>query len=207
MRGRPRMEQVRVGHARTGAASRLDRRPVRCRRLLLMAVVSAAVAGCSSGGHVGIGDSAHATSPSATASPSSSPPPSARDQVLSQYRAFWAHLTQASLVPAAQRSPLLSPYAVDPELSSLLRGMESGDRKGTVFYGQDVPRPSITSLSVAQGLAVIRDCQDSSKAGNAVRRTGRKLTVGVARHLVISTMHLTDGAWRVAFVTYEQSKC
>ena len=199
------MVQVRDSHARTWAASRAHREGER-RRLLMFAVALAAVTGCSSGGHVRITDSARATSPPATASPSPSTP-SVRDQVLSQYRAFWAHLAPTSLVPAAQRAAILSRYAVDPELSSLLRGMESGDRKGTVFYGQDVPRPAIASLSMAQGLAVIRDCQDSSKAGNAVRRTGRKLTVGVARHLVVSTMHLSNGAWRVSFVTYEQSKC
>jgi hypothetical protein len=85
--------------------------------------------------------------------------------------------------------------------------MARGDQTGTVFYGQDRPRPSITELSTQQGLAVVRDCQDSSHSGNAERSTGRRLTVGVARHLVISTMHLADGTWRVSFVSYENSPC
>jgi hypothetical protein len=85
--------------------------------------------------------------------------------------------------------------------------MAQGDRKGTVFYGQDLPRPRIASLSVQQGIAVIDDCQDSSHAGNKERTTGRRLTVGVARHQVTATMHLVEGQWRVAFVTYEDSRC
>jgi len=85
--------------------------------------------------------------------------------------------------------------------------MARGDRAGTVFYGEDQPRPTIAQMSIPQGLAVIRDCQDSSHSGNADRRTGRHLTVGVARHLVIATMHVSGGTWRVAFVSYKQSKC
>lgn len=85
--------------------------------------------------------------------------------------------------------------------------MARGDKAGTVFYGQDRPRPVVAQLSAPQGLAVIRDCQDSSRSGNADRTTGKRLTVGVARHLVIATMHAVDGTWRVAFVTYKQAKC
>ena len=108
---------------------------------------------------------------------------------------------------SSSRAAILSPFAVDPELKSLLSGMASGDQHGTAFYGQDRPRPTVAELSLAQGLAVIRDCQDSSNSGNADRRSGRRLTVGVARHLVVSTMHQVGGTWRVAFVTYKPAKC
>lgn len=206
MRGRPRMEQVRVGHARTGVASRLVRRPARC-RVMLMTVVSAAVAGCSSGGHVRISDSAQATSPSATAS-SSSPTPSAPDQVLSQYRAFWAHLTPASLAAAGQRRAILAPFAEDPELTSLIRGMAQQDRRGEAIYGENVPHPTIGRLSVAQGLAVVRDCQDSSRSGVERRSTHARLTVGVKANPVVATLHLgADGTWRVSFVSYPKTTC
>lgn len=148
------------------------------------------------------GSSAAPSSPD----PSAAGPPS--QQVLAQYRAFWSVLPAASAAPAGERQAMLAPYAADPELTSVLQGMREADHQGTVFYGRDVPRPTIRSVSSVQGIAVIRDCQDSSHAGNKDRRTGRRLTVGVARHLVVATMNLgPDGRWRVASVSYEKSKC
>jgi hypothetical protein len=175
-----------------------------------MAAVAAAIAGCAGGGHAGDAQSPSVAldSNSPTIEGSTHPPtPDARAQVLSQYRAFWARLAPASRAAPGKRRELLAPYATDPELGSLLSGMARGDEAGTVFYGRDEPHPVVAQLSAPQGLAVIRDCQDSSHSGNAVRSTGRRLTVGIARHLVIATMHSVDGTWRVASVTYKQAKC
>lgn len=133
---------------------------------------------------------------------------SSNDEVLSQYRQFWSVLPGVSAAKANERRGMLQPFATGPELSSLLQAMRAADSRGTVFYGKDIPRPTVETLSVAQKVAVINDCQDSSHAGNKDRRTGRRLTVGVARHLVVATMNLgPDGKWRVASVSYEKSKC
>ena len=102
---------------------------------------------------------------------------------------------------------MLAPYAVDPELKSLLRGMATADRKGQVFYGEDKPRPRLLRMSTQQSAAVVDDCQDSSHSGLADRKTGQRLTVGVTRNHVVVTMHLTDAVWRVAFVSYSKTKC
>ena len=59
----------------------------------------------------------------------------------------------ASRASAGTRQKILAPYASDPELNSLLAGMARGDRTGTVFYGEDQPRPTIAQLSIPQGLA------------------------------------------------------
>ena len=176
---------------------------------LTVAALATTVAGCSSGGRSpSLANPSGSSSPSLAASqPSSTAPADPKAQALAQYKAFWSELTPASRAPAPKRRALLSPYATDPELTSLLRGMASGDAKGTVFYGADQPRPRIARLSVQQGIAVISDCQDSSHAGNADRSTGKRLTVGVARHPVSATMHLVAGTWRVAFVTYQDSHC
>src|SRR3954469_4601825 len=180
--------------------------PAACAGLAIGTVL--VLSGCSGGGHGGSAQSAStAPVPPPPTQTSSSPPSDVRAQVLAQYRAFWQHLTPASRASAGTRQKTLAPYASDPELKSLLAGMARGDRAETVFYGEDQPRPTIAQLSIPQGLAVIRDCQDSSHSGNADRRTGRHLTVGVARHLVIATMHVSGGTWRVAFVSYKQSKC
>ena len=102
---------------------------------------------------------------------------------------------------------MLAPYAIDPELKSLLRGMATADRKGQAFYGEDKPRPRLLRMSAQKGVAVVDDCQDSSHSGLANRKTGQRLTVGVKRNHVVVTMHFTDGLWRVAFVSYSKTKC
>lgn len=103
---------------------------------------------------------------------------------------------------------MLVPYTADPELTSLLEGMTKQDRAGQMIYGQNVPRPEIQSLSDVQRVAVVRDCQDSSHSGVEDKSDHSRVTVGTARNLVVSTMHLgSDGVWRVAYVTYPSSKC
>jgi len=146
--------------------------------------------------------------PSATSSVSPSPTPSSRTLVLTQYAAFWSHLTAVSEAAAADRRQMLSAFATNPALNSLLKGMATADRKGQVFYGQDLPRPRLTRLSDQDGVAVVDDCQDSSHSGIADKSTGRHLTVGVSRNHVVVTMHRgDDGQWRVAFVSYTRTKC
>jgi hypothetical protein len=128
--------------------------------------------------------------------------------VLTQYGAFWSHLTAVSEAAAADRRQILSAFATNPALNSLLNGMATADRKGQVFYGQDLPRPRLTRLSDQDGVAVVDDCQDSSHSGIADKSTGRHLTVGVPRNHVVVTMHRgDDGQWRVAFVSYTRTKC
>jgi hypothetical protein len=167
------------------------------------------LAGCSGGGQV---DTSQSPSPSSASAGSDTPSPSptadARAQVLGQYSAFWAHVPEASAAPAARRRQILSPFAVDPELTSLLRGMTAQDHRGQFIYGRNVPRPKIQTLSNAQGLAVVSDCQDSSHSGVERRSDHKKLTVGVSRNPVIATMHRSpDGEWRVAFVSYPKTSC
>ena len=102
---------------------------------------------------------------------------------------------------------MLAKYSADPELKSLLRGMASADSKGQVFYGRNMPRPRILRSSLDQGVIVVDDCQDSSHAGLADRKTGKRLTVGVARNHVVATLHQLAGTWKVVFVSYSSTKC
>jgi len=168
------------------------------------AALVAGVVGCG-----GSEPAAHpSSSPVATSAPTSPPSsPSVRQTILAQYAAFWAQLTPVSEAPGGTRKAMLAPYAADPELSSLLRGMANADSKGQVFYGRNRPRPKVTQLSVSRGVAVVDDCQDSSHAGIANRSTHHPITVGVARNHVVVTMHLVGGMWRVVFVSYTRTKC
>lgn len=163
-------------------------------------------AGCGGGGHGGTAQSASTAPVSATPTPTATAL-DARVAVLDQYRSFWAELTPASRKPAPQRRSLLASVAADPELTSLLRGMAAADSKHQVFYGANIPRPTISSISPTRGVAVVDDCQDSSHAGLAARSTGRKLTIGVDRNHVVATLHLLAGSWRVVFVSYPRTSC
>jgi hypothetical protein len=102
---------------------------------------------------------------------------------------------------------MLRRYATDPELSSLLRGMADADRKGQVFYGRDLLRTKLKSLSDSSGVAVVDDCMDSRGSGLADRKTGRELTAGVARNHAVTTMHRVGSTWLVAFVSYTKTPC
>src|SRR5437660_941847 len=82
------------------------------------------MAGCGGGGHEGAAKTASAA-PTSSGVPSSTAPTSMRSRqaVLNQYRAFWAHLTSASLAPSQDRRAVLARYSADPELTSLLTGI------------------------------------------------------------------------------------
>jgi hypothetical protein len=188
---------------------------VRCRRIRRVIVIgcltTAAITSCSSPAKVRVdqpGTGSPSGSPTASETPSPTPSLTVEQQVLAQYRAFWVVLPEASQAPVGQRKQILARYAGDPELRSLLDGMAEQDRLGRVFYGQNLPRPDIEMLSVGRGVAVVRDCQDSSGAGVQDAKSGQKLTVGVARNSASATLHPgTDGAWRVVFVTYPETSC
>lgn len=173
-------------------------------RFIAIAAVIAGVAAC--GGSKPAAQPS--TSPIATSPPTTpASSPSVRQTILAQYDAFWAQLTPASKAPASQRKQMLASYTVDPELSSLLRGMSDAESKDQVFYGRDKLRPRLSQLSEQQGVAVVDDCQDSRGSGLADRSTGRKLTAGVARNHVVSTLHRVRGRWLVAFVSYTKTSC
>jgi hypothetical protein len=148
-----------------------------------------------------------ASGPTATATgtPGRSTVPVA-DQVLAQYTAFWTVITPASRAPAARRRAILAPYATDPELSRLLRGLVAAEAVGEGQYGAEVPRARVTS--VRGDTAAVIDCQDASNAGKLSLETGKKLTRGVARNPVNATLRRgTDGRWRVATVEFTRGEC
>ena len=185
---------------------------------LALAAAVAAASGCSSsngtaGGLPDQSSSSLQTTPlAATSSQATASPPgkaaSPSEAALSQYRAFWRTLTPASSAPAGQRRAMLTPYSAEPELSSLLDGISRERAAGRVYYGTPKLHPKVTALSVPRRVAVIRDCQDATRTGDKDTATGRLLTRGAQRTLVVSTLHLLpDGKWRVAFVTFPKQRC
>jgi hypothetical protein len=103
---------------------------------------------------------------------------------------------------------MLASYAVDPELKSLIDGMAREDAQGHSYYGTPRLRARVQELSPARGVAVVSDCQDASATGDKDVSSGRLLTRGKSRTLVVSTLHRTnDGAWKVAFVSFPRQSC
>lgn len=192
------------GSAALGSARR-TRRVVQA--LASVASASLLLAGCSSSSP----NSINVTPPGASLSPSPSvAPTSSSDEstILAQYRSFWRELSSASTAAASARPTMLASYATDPALKSLIDGMRTADTRGEIFYGTNQPRPRIAQISIARGVALVDDCQDSSHAGIARKSTGKRITVGVARNHVVVTMHrAADTKWRVAFITYPKTSC
>jgi hypothetical protein len=181
------------------------------RGVVMCLAIGLAVTGCRSSDQVHVdqpGTASPSGSATASTTPTPTPTPTVEQQVLAQYRAFWPAQTTASLADEASREAVLSPYTADPELRSLLDGIAAQRRSGHVFYGADIPRPEVEMLSVDRGTAVVRDCADSSQTGLMDAATGEKLTKGVERNPVVTTMHRgDDGVWRVTFLTHPQASC
>lgn len=178
-------------------------RPVAKSLLVGSLLLVATAAGCNGNSKgVGLQPIPSSTTPTAIATPT----PSVQDQILTQYRAFWAKLTPVSRMPAASRRAALAPYAIDPELKSLVAGFATLDAKGQVLYGANKPRP-VASISPDGTTAVINDCQDSSSAGAADRKTSAPVTKGVPRNHVVVTMKQSAEVWKVYFVSYSKTPC
>jgi len=163
-----------------------------------------AAAGCSGGGGSGALPSASAGHASPSPSASATTWSSTQQQVIAAYLGFWRALPNASRADSANnRLALLVPVATDPELSQLIAGLGRQHASGRRLYGTNVPRP--LNVEVSGPRAVLRDCQDSHRAGIQDIKTGNRLTVGVARHLVTSVLVLRDSAWKVSTVQYAPS--
>ena len=175
--------------------------------LLTIAASAAVVVGLAGCGNDATKARASEQPPSAVTSVNPSPTPDEQGLLLAQYRKFWSSLTPVSRMPAAERQAVLAEVAVDPALKSLLHGMSQGDAKGQVFYGADVPRPTVR-INPDDTTALVDDCQDSSHAGLIDKASGKRLTVGVARnHVSVTMKKQPDDLWKVSYVDYSKSPC
>jgi hypothetical protein len=175
---------------------------VRFRGTVIGAVMGAVVlAGCSSGG--GSRPAAQKSPDPITTTPlaTTPSPTAAQEAALHAYSVFWSRLVPASRAksPTAQLA-LLVPVTTDPELSQLIAGFARLHNQGRALYGRNLPRPS--SVTVSNGRAVIRDCQDSHAAGVERVATGQRITVGVLRHPITATLLLRGSEWKVSRVDY-----
>lgn len=145
--------------------------------------------------------------------PAATPPPrrtedADRAAVESAYRNF-LHVGQTfdQKYPESQWKSILAAVATEPQLSLTLISARAQKRNHIVLYGQVIPRPSVQPIN-GSSTGTIRDCQDTSRSGQADSRTGQKKTVGIARNPAVVTLKLVaDGQWRVSQVTYPGGTC
>jgi hypothetical protein len=122
----------------------------------------------------------------------------ADQQILAQYRKLWTQtIPAATAAKAGARRSILAVTMADPALSDAVRRYQNLERAGQRSYGRAVPlRQSVT---VSGTTAVVKGCLDSTHSGVADRKTGRKLTRGVATSPVTATFtEASDGVWRAS---------
>ncbi len=125
--------------------------------------------------------------------------------ILAQFAKFWTTVDSLGQVPANERAAVWGQVATGRSYDRTLMGTATADAAGEAFYGQTKIDPTI--LSVEDGVAQIRSCQDSSQTGRMKKATGEKVTVGRANEVLLATMMLgTDGIWRVSEATYPEGQ-
>jgi hypothetical protein len=158
---------------------------------LLLALLASA---CSSGHH----DAKLPTGPASSPPAVSAAPTSAEDAVRQSYAQYWAVLPQAEHADSeSQRRKLLADYAIDPQLSTALRGIDDLHGKDLTSSGYVVVH--IKKVQLGAGTASVWDCQDATKALIRKRSTGKAVSRGVSHDYVQATLSRgSDGRWRIS---------
>ncbi|MCA2178472.1 hypothetical protein LDL08_19980 [Nonomuraea glycinis] len=168
-------------------------------------LVSAAIAvtACQSGDSV--------PEPSSTAALSATPAPtpsptSDKEAILAAYREVYRTGPLAERAQPQDRRAILKPVATQPLLGTMLKGIAALRAQGRVTWGQPVFH--IFEVDIRGDGALLRDCQDARKAGQADDRTGKRLTHGMPHtYMVAALAKEADGMWRVAKMTQLTEPC
>lgn len=152
---------------------------------------------------------AHPAPPAATEPPIGAPPaaqPAPEEEGVRQaYERFWEVSQAVPHHPPAQQRRELSEIAVEPLAERMAGNLAAQRAKGITLYGAIIPR--ISGIRIDGDTAVVTDCQDTSRSGQA-DASGRPRTVGVARNPVTTTLHReASGAWKAAEITYPSGSC
>jgi hypothetical protein len=133
-------------------------------------------------------------------------PVPADQQILAQYRKLWTEtIPAATAATASARKPILAATMTDPALSDVVTRYQNLEKAGRRSYGRIIPlRQAVT---VSGKTAVVDGCLDESNSGVANRKTGQKLTKGVATSPVrLTFVEGPDGLWRVSKTAFPVSK-
>jgi hypothetical protein len=169
------------------------------------AVVVLGASGCTSDGKGPVDPPAPSSS---AASVTPTPTGTVEEQILAQYRRFWTEaLPAAQAAPVEKRRAILAQVVMEPALAFLVEGIRELDRAGERAYGRPVPFGE--TLKRRRGIALVTGCLDSSHAGRLDTASGRILTRGPRRELVLVTLKIgADSVWRIYQTGFpEDSQC
>ena len=126
-----------------------------------------------------------------------------RKAIETAWAQYWVTSSQAISQPPAEQKKLLSAVAVNPALQLVLDSTAKFNKNGWTDYGSVSHRPYWSTPVNGKSTAVMGDCMDDSKAGSMDIKTGKKLTVGVARdNTRVTLVKGTDSGWRVKKIEY-----
>jgi hypothetical protein len=158
-------------------------------------LVLALLAGACGHGHhdVTLPTSSGNTAPNASPSPTT-----AEDAIRQSYTQYWVVLPKAEHTDSeSQRRRLLADYAVDPQLSTALRGIDDLHGRDLTSSGYVIVR--IKKVQLVAGTATVWDCQDATHALIQKRSTGKAVSRGVSHDYLRATLlRGSDGRWRIS---------
>ena len=157
----------------------------------------------------------------ASCSSTSSPPPPSGSEVIDEppsgqsssrdpqeavqavYDGFWRDSWTLQDQPAGQWPAFLRQVAAEPLVHQLIERTRRDQQAGARLWGRVTPH--VRDVRLDGEHAVVRDCQDTSRAGR-LESSGAK-TTGVARNPVTARLDRTPAGWRVAAVAYPGGAC
>ena len=126
-----------------------------------------------------------------------------QEVVRAVYDGFWRDSWTLQDQPAGQWPETLHQVATGPLADQLIERTRGDQQSGARLWGQVTPH--VRDVQVDGAHAVVRDCQDTSRAGRLEASGAKK--AGVARNPVTARLDRTSAGWRVAAVTYPGGAC
>jgi hypothetical protein len=173
---------------------------------VVLVAVCAALGACGNAEGDGLDMTTPTSVPStstATSSPTETATVSAEEQaVLDAYRAFYAALAQAYAHPA-ESQVYLAPVATGEQFEQTNSGIKANFLAGEETVGTPVLRPTV--YSIADGTAIVHDCQDTTGVVRREIATDEPLVIGRNPDSVKTTLNVVDGTWKVAATEFQES--
>ncbi|MFC0860951.1 hypothetical protein ACFHYQ_01445 [Sphaerimonospora cavernae] len=103
---------------------------------------------------------------------------------------------------------LLKPYVQGTYLDHLVGGIRQMTEQGQEPYGEVVPR--VKEVRIGEKRAEVTDCQDTSGAGMADRRTHQLIpgtTKQATANVTAALEQSSDGRWRLTGLSIGEAAC
>lgn len=176
-------------------------------RVLALLLTLPGIPACGAGEGSALPVRPSSASPAASAAqPSPSQP---YNIVLKTYAEYWAALAKAGRSTPDGARTLLTPYVRGAYLNHLLDGVRQMNEQGQEPYGEVIPR--VKEVRVGGKRAEVIDCQDTSKAGMADRRTHQlipgTLKANSTANIKAELEQSSDGRWRLVGLSIREAAC